>query len=81
MQRRFSYTISGDPDQYLAKAEKSAAEAGADFSGDASSGRFSARGVHGRYSVSGKTVEVMIEKRPSLAPWGIVESALDKFFA
>ena len=81
MGRTFEYTISGDPGEYIERAKRAAADAGASFTGDAADGNFSGRGVEGRYHVEGESVAVTIDKKPRMAPWGVIESLLSKFFS
>jgi hypothetical protein len=53
---------------------------GVDFKGDTTSGSFSGKGVKGTYSIQGRGVTVTIIDKPSLIPWGVVESQVRGFF-
>lgn len=80
MGRTFRYTVAGDPAGYIDRAKRVAADNGAQFVGDESSGTFSGRGVEGRYAVDGEDVVITIDKKPMIAPWGAVEAAMGRFF-
>ena len=80
MSHTFSIPMTEDPETLVAKARRTATEAGADFAGDAASGRFAAMGVEGGYEVRDGRVVVTVTRKPGLAPWSMVESKLRGFF-
>ncbi len=81
MSKSFDIPLTGDAGALVAKAEETARQAGAEFSGDTSSGRFAASGVEGQYTVKGDTITVTITKKPMVAPWSLVEQKVRSFFA
>ncbi len=80
MSKSFSVNFTGDAASLLARARKTAADNGAQVSGDTNKGSFSGRGVEGSYTVSGNTVNVTVDKKPMIIPWSLVESQLKQFF-
>lgn len=81
MSKTFTAPLTRDPEALVAEARKQAQAAGAHFEGDAASGRFSGQGVEGTYAVADGQVRVTVTKMPMLAPWGLVENQLRKFFS
>jgi len=81
MAKTFKIKYSGEASDIVEKAKKQAQKSGAQFSGDEKSGSFSGKGVVGRYTVKGDTVEVTIEKKPFPAPWMLVEKKIRDFFS
>ena len=80
MSKSFSVNFTGDANALLARARKTAADNGAQVTGDTNKGTFSGRGVEGSYTVSGNTVNVTVDKKPMIIPWSLVESQLKQFF-
>jgi hypothetical protein len=78
--KTFTTTFSGSASEMVNKAKATASNAGADFNGDEESGTFSGKGVNGRYSVNGNSVEITITDKPFFAPWGMVEDKIKSFF-
>ena len=81
MSHSFSVALSEAPETLVQRARRAAIQAGADFTGDASSGSFSAMGVEGGYAVSGDRVVVTVTRKPAMAPWSMVEARLRGFFS
>jgi hypothetical protein len=80
MAKSFSVNFTGDATSLLERARKTAADNGAQVTGDTNKGSFSGRGVEGSYTVSGNTVNVTVDKKPMIIPWPLVESQLKQFF-
>ncbi len=80
MSHTFSVALSEDPETLVGRARHTARQAGASFEGDAASGRFAAMGVEGGYAVQDGQVVVTVTRKPSLAPWPMVEAKLRGFF-
>lgn len=81
MSRSFRIKIQEDPDALVARAEKAARKAGAEFEGDAHSGSFAGSGVEGQYEVEEGSIVVTITRKPMIAPWSLVEDKVKGFFA
>lgn len=81
MPRTLVVPLSRDPEELVRQAREMARAAGAVFEGDARSGRFAAQGVEGAYAVSEAEVRLTVTRKPSFAPWGLVETELRKFFS
>ena len=81
MSRSFRIKIQEDPDVLVARAEKVARQAGAEFKGDAHSGSFAGSGVEGQYAVEEDSITVTITRKPMIAPWSLVEDKVKGFFA
>lgn len=81
MTKTFSAPLRRAPEELVASAREHARAAGAVFEGDAASGRFAARGVEGTYAVAEGQVQVTVTRMPLMAPWGLVENELRKFFS
>jgi len=78
-----TYTFAIPPGRTAAQLLESARAAGKArriaFTGDEKAGRF--QGVaEGTYTVSGSTLTVVIEKKPALVPWLMIENALKGLF-
>jgi hypothetical protein len=80
MAKTFDIPFSGDAASLLQRAKDVATLAGANMTGDTSSGKFSGKGVEGHYEVLGHTVHVTIDKKPLIIPDSVVEERLRKFF-
>lgn len=76
--RKFTLVTETDPGTLMARARREAAERGAEFRGNATSGSFSARGVKGVYRMKGKIVTVYITNKPWYIPWALAESELKR---
>lgn len=81
MAKSFEIAITSAPEEILAKVKKVAAEHGADFTGDATSGRFSGSGVEGEYRIEDGKAIVTVTSKPFIAPWSMVESTIRQFFS
>lgn len=81
MAKSFEIPIASAPEEILAKVRRVAAEHGAEFTGDAKSGRFSGSGVEGEYRIEEGKAVVTITNKPAIAPWSIVESTIRQFFS
>ena len=64
----------------MTKARTAAQKHGAEFTGDRFAGKFAGNGIEGHYRFAGQIVVVTIEKKPDIAPWPLVESAIRGFF-
>jgi uncharacterized protein (DUF697 family) len=80
MSRVIEVSFSGDPSAVVNKARAATERHGGVFTGDHETGTFSGNGIEGHYRFSGKLVVVTIEKKPDIAPWPMVESAIRGFF-
>ena len=78
--RTFSVKTTKNPSTLVSEAKKVAKENDATLRGDTNSGSFSGKGVKGRYTLDGKTVQVTITEKPTLASWSTVESKVKEFF-
>jgi hypothetical protein len=80
MARSFTIKVMESPRLLVEKAQKTAQENAALFSGDTQAGNFSGSGVEGHYEVAGDTITVTIDKKPFYAPWSVVETQVKGFF-
>lgn len=80
MARSFTIKVTESPQLLIEKAQKTAQENAALFSGDTQAGSFSGSGVEGHYEVAGDTITVTIAKKPFYAPWSVVETQVKGFF-
>ena len=78
--RTFSVKTTKNPSTLVSEAKRVAKENDATLRGDTNSGSFSGKGVKGRYTLDGKTVQVTITEKPTLASWSTVESKVKEFF-
>ena len=78
--RTFSVKTTKNPSTLVSEAKRVAKENDAALRGDTNSGSFSGKGVKGRYTLDGKTVQVTITEKPTLASWSTVESKVKEFF-
>jgi len=81
MSRTFTFPVAGDPAALLDQARVAAAQAGVALEGDEAEGAFEGNGVAGSYRVDGSSVVVTVERKPFIAPWGLVERTLREFFS
>jgi hypothetical protein len=79
MSRTIRINTTERPSTLVARAQ-GIKKYGVDFKGDTTSGSFSGKGVKGTYWIQGRGVTVTITGKPSLIPWGIVESQVRAFF-
>lgn len=68
-----------DVDALLAKAGEAARNNGIALTGDANGGAFKGM-AEGSYTVEDRTLVVNITKKPALAPWSMVETAVRRVF-
>jgi uncharacterized protein (DUF697 family) len=80
MSRVIEVAFTGDPDAVVTKAKATAQRFGAQFTGDRFAGTFAGNGIEGHYRFAGQTIVVTIEKKPDIAPWSMVETAIRGFF-
>lgn len=80
MSKTFTVTIPAEEDDFLDNTRRAVESLGATLEGDDSSGSFSGRGVEGTYAVDGDQVTVTITKKPTLAPWPLIENLVRDFF-
>jgi hypothetical protein len=80
MSHSFSFDLSSDPEYVINVVKSHVVEGGGTFTGDRSAGSFSGSGVAGSYHVQGKTVTILITKKPFLAPMSIVEGRIKSYF-
>ena len=78
--RTFSINPTKNPSTLVSEAKRVAKENNATFRGDTNAGSFSGKGVKGRYNIEGRTVNVTITDKPTLASWSTVESKVKEFF-
>ncbi len=81
MSKSFRMPLKEEPAALVERARKLAEDAGADFSGDATSGQFAAKGVEGEYAVEGDSITVTVTRKPMVAPWSMVEAKVKQFFS
>jgi len=80
MSRVIEVSFTGDPQAVVDKAKTAAQRHGAECSGDRFAGTFSGNGIEGHYRFAGQVIVVTIEKKPDIAPWPMVETAIRGFF-
>ena len=80
MSRQYRCKITGDPDKFIASAQKLARENGVKVEGDGREGTVKVLGVAGGYRREGKEVVLTIHKKALFIPWGVLEKELAKFF-
>lgn len=79
--KTYTVTLSREPVAVIDKARKTAGKHGFDFSGDENSGQFAGKGLHGRYEIDGAVMSIVIDRKPLILPWGVIESSIKSFFA
>lgn len=79
--KTYTVVLSKTPESVIAKARKTASSNGFDFLGDETEGRFTGKGLHGRYRIDGAEMSITIDKKPLILPWGLIESSIKSFFA
>ena len=81
MAKSFTFPLKGSPAERISHARAEAQKAGATFNGDERSGHFNGHGVAGEYRTEGTQVVITINSKPFFAPWPMIESKLQSFFA
>ena len=81
MCKTFTVTIPPGDDDFLENTRRSVEAMGATLEGDDKAGTFSGRGVEGEYRIEGDQVTVTITKKPTLAPWPLIETIVKDFFS
>jgi len=76
MARTFIIELTRPVEEMLAYARGKAAQKGALFEGDATSGRYLGKKVEGSYRVEGDRIAFTITRKPALVPWSFVELKL-----
>jgi hypothetical protein len=77
---RFPRPKDFDAPRFVRKAKRAGAAHGVTVSGGLPAGRF--EGVaEGTYEVSDREIVIVVEKKPLLVPWGMIEKALAEAFA
>jgi hypothetical protein len=72
----------GDADNAVNRVKKEVKNAGGSFHGDADSGKFKCKGVHGNYQrQSEKVFSVTITDKPLFVPNSLIESTIRDYFA
>jgi len=77
----FSIPFSGSADDIYSRAKSAVEKQGGTFEGNASGGRFSINvfgAITGSYSVSGQSLDIVIEDKPFLISCSMIEQALKK---
>jgi uncharacterized protein (DUF697 family) len=80
MSRVIEVAFTGDSQAVVDKAKAAAQRFGASFAGDRFAGTFAGNGIEGHYRFAGQVIVVTIEKKPDIAPWSMVETAIRGFF-
>lgn len=82
MSKEFVYRLKGEPEEMFGELSKLASENGWDLQGNADRGRFSGLGgaLLGHYEVRGNDLSIVIESKPLIAPWSMIENKLDSYF-
>ena len=65
--RTFSINTTKNPSTLVSEAKRVAKENNATFRGDTNAGSFSGKGVKGRYNIEGRTMNVTVTDKPTLA--------------
>ncbi len=82
MAQTYTFPIPSDrtASDLLAQAKEAGRARGVVFQGDASAGRFQGP-AEGTYTVVGKELTIVVEKKPAFVPWKMIENALKDLFA
>jgi hypothetical protein len=78
--KTYQVELSKEPVAVVEKARKTASSNGFEFAGDETGGRFAGKGLEGRYRIDGAQMSIMIDKKPLILPWGLIESSIKSFF-
>lgn len=88
MSHSFKISVKNGLPEALKKVEGAIVDQGGEFKGDTSSGGFSGKTVlgkvHGEYSCTADDndeIEITITKKPMVAPYSKIESAIREYFA
>ena len=76
---RFPRPSDLDPAVLLRKARAAGASRGVRFVGDLPSGRFEGA-AEGTWEVSADEIVIVVDKKPMIVPWGVIEKALGDLF-
>jgi hypothetical protein len=80
MTKKFSIKLTRDPSEVFTQFKAYAAKNGVGVSGDHQLGQFNGKGIVGSYALSGKTLNITIEKKPMLLGWSLIENKVREFF-
>ena len=80
MSKQFSVKFKGDAGAAVAKFKATAEKNDVLLNGDHRAGQFSGKGIEGRYDISGDDLTIIIEKKPLLIPWALIEAKVREFF-
>jgi hypothetical protein len=61
---KFSFDVQEDISSLLPSVKKSILAEGGEFNGNEYNGSFQGKGITGNYSTNGKTISIMISKKP-----------------
>ena len=78
MAKTFQITLGKTPEEAVTAAK--ANQLGIVFSGDTSSGTLSGMGIAGSYAINDSEITVIIEEKPFLIGWDMIEGQLKQFF-
>ncbi|WP_139559522.1 hypothetical protein [Methylotetracoccus oryzae] len=78
--KTYQVALSKEPSVVIEKARKTAGSNGFEFAGDEMEGRFAGKGLQGRYRIEGAQMSIMIDKKPLILPWSLIESSIKSFF-
>ena len=80
MSKSFLIDLNINPDLVITKARELASQAGGRFEGDTQNGHFRYNGITGDYRIFQNQLELMVDRKPPLLPWNLVESSVRKWF-
>jgi hypothetical protein len=61
---KFSFEVKEDISQLLSSVKRLILAKGGNFNGTEQNGTFQGKGITGNYSINGKTINIMIVKKP-----------------
>ena len=64
----------------MEKAQTALQKYGGTLKGDDTAGHYTSNGVEGSYTVDGNKITIKVDKKPFIAPEGLVRSTVEKFF-
>jgi hypothetical protein len=76
---RFPRPPDLDPAAMLRKARAAGASRGVRFTGELPSGRFEGT-AEGTWELTGDEIVIVVDKKPMIVPWGMIEKALRDLF-
>jgi hypothetical protein len=84
MAKRFTFALTGDPARKLEEIRVAAARSRVTFEGNLEAGRFYGGfplfgRINGTYKITGKSITVIVDEKPSLLSWDEVKSRLRGF--